>query len=76
MRTSTLNEAIETVMQLPQEQQEMLLEIIHRRHIEHRREGIARDANKSREAFRAGQFNPQSVQEIIADLRASLDEDE
>jgi hypothetical protein len=36
MRTSTLDEAIETVMQLPQEQQEMLLEIIQRRHIEDR----------------------------------------
>lgn len=76
MRTSTLNEALETVMQLPQEQQEMLLEIIHRRHIEQRREEIAMEAKESLEAFRIGQFKPQSVQEIVADLRASLDEDE
>lgn len=73
MKISTLDEAIETVMQLPQEQQEILLEIIQRRHIEGRRKEIAREAKASLEAYRTGQFKPQSAQEVIADLRASLD---
>ncbi len=34
-------------MQLPLEQREMLIDIIHKRHIESRREEIARDAHKA-----------------------------
>ncbi|MFZ0546252.1 MAG: hypothetical protein WAM60_12480 [Candidatus Promineifilaceae bacterium] len=73
---TTLNEAIETVLQLPQEQQEMLLEIIQRRHIEERRREIASEAQASLGLFRAGELRPQSAQNVIAELRSSYNEDE
>ena len=72
----TLNFAIETVMQLPYPQQEMLLEIIHRRHIEQRRKEMAQDAQITLAAFRLGQFSPQPVQAIVGELRAALHEPE
>jgi hypothetical protein len=40
----TLDEAIDTVLELPPEQQEMLLDIIYRRQVEARRQEIAGDA--------------------------------
>jgi hypothetical protein len=70
----TLDQAIDTVMQLSFEQQEILLEVVRRRHIESRRKEIARDAQESIAAFQAGQLKPQSVNEIITDLRQSLNE--
>ena len=49
----TLSQVLETAMQLPVEQQEMLIEILHNRHIEQRREEIAEDARRSIQAFHA-----------------------
>ena len=43
----TLSQVLETAMQLPVEQQEMLIEILHNRHLEQRREEIAEDARRS-----------------------------
>lgn len=74
MNPITLDEAIDTVMQLSFEQQEMLLDIIRRRHIEDRRREMARDAQESIAAFHAGQLKPQPVTEIITELRQSLDD--
>jgi hypothetical protein len=68
----TLDQAIDTVMQLPLEQQDMLIEIIRSRQIEHRREEIASDARQAIEAFKTGQLKPQSVDGIISELRPSL----
>lgn len=70
----TLDQAIDTVMQLTIEQQEMLIEIIRKRHIESRRREIAQDAHEAIAAFRAGQLKPQPVPEIITELRQSLDD--
>lgn len=70
----TLDQAIDTVMQLPLEQQDMLIEIIRNRRIEQRREKIASDAQRGIEAFQAGQLKPQPVEAIISELRQSLDE--
>ena len=72
----TLNFAIETVMQLPHPQQEMLLEIIQRRHIEQRRKEMAQDAQTTLAAFRLGEFSPQPVQAIVGELRVALHEPE
>ncbi|MER3433926.1 MAG: hypothetical protein C4288_10950 [Leptolyngbya sp. ERB_1_1] len=74
---STLDQVLETAMQLPLEQQEMLIEILRHRHIEQRRAEIARDAKESLQLFREGKLKPQPVEDIIAELRQSLeDEDE
>jgi hypothetical protein len=76
MNEITLDEALDTVMQLPLEQQEMLLEIIHSRHIENRRREMAQDAQASLAAFRAGELRPQSATDIITELRLSLTDEE
>jgi hypothetical protein len=74
MDTITFNQVIDTVMQLSFEQQEMLIDIIRRRHIEHHRKEMAREAKESIAAFQAGQLKPQPLNEIITELRQSLAE--
>ncbi len=73
---TTLDYALDAVMQLPIEQQEMLVEIVRKRHIERRREAIARDAQESIAAFHAGKLQPQPVEVIVAALQQSLEEPE
>ncbi|MGG6267588.1 hypothetical protein ACQ4M3_11980 [Leptolyngbya sp. AN03gr2] len=72
----TLNQVLETAMQLSLEQQEMLIEILRHRHTEQRREEIARDAKESLQLFREGKVKPKPLEEIITELRQSLDNDE
>lgn len=74
--TSVFEQIVETVMALPFEQQEMLQELITKWHIEARRTEIARGARESLEMFRAGQFQPQSAQAAIVELRQSLNDEE
>jgi len=73
MNVVTLNQAIDTAMQLPPEQQEMLLEILRGRHIEARRQEIAQDAQESLAAFRAGKLKTQSAEAVIEELRQALE---
>ena len=76
MNTISLDEALETVMQLPPEQQEMLIEIMRHRQIERRRQEIAEDAQQSLSAYRAGEYKPQSAVQVIRELHLGLDEDD
>ena len=69
----TLDQAIDTVKQLPIEQQEILADIFYHRHLEKRRRKIAEDARKSIADFHAGKFEPKPVQEIISELRMTSD---
>jgi len=69
----TLDQAIDTVQQLPTEQQEILIDILYHRHVEKRRREIAEDAKKSIADFHAGRLQPKSVQEIISELRMTSD---
>jgi hypothetical protein len=72
---STLDRALETVMQLSLDQQELLIEILRQRHIEASRNEIAKDAQESIAAFKAGKLKPQSAEAVIAELRRSLHDD-
>ena len=72
----TLEQALNTVSQLPLEQQQMLLEIIKNRLIETRRQEIAQEAKEAIAAFHQGKLLPKSVTEVIADLRTTLLENE
>ena len=65
----TLDKVLESVMQLPEEQQEMLVEIIKHRHIEARRQEIAQGARESLALFRGGKLRPQTADEVIQELR-------
>ena len=69
MSVATLDRTLDMAMQLPLEQQEMLLEIVRRRQIEMRRREIAEDAQVAIAAFRAGELQPRSADEVISELR-------
>jgi len=72
----TLEEAISTVNQLPIDQREMLLEIVKNQMIEAQREEIAKDAKDAIAAFHRGDLKPQPIENIIAELQATLTEDQ
>ncbi|WP_309732836.1 hypothetical protein [Chamaesiphon sp. OTE_75_metabat_556] len=72
---TTLDRALATVMQLSLDQQELLIEILRQRHLEASRDEIAKDAQESIAAFKAGKLKPQSAEAVIAELRRSLNDD-
>jgi len=76
LATVTLDQAIDTALQLPPEQREMLVEILRNCQIEARREEIAAEAQRSIAAFRAGKLSAQSADEAIADLHRALEDAE
>ena len=76
LNTVTLDQAIDTALQLPTEQQEMLVDILRNRQIEARRQEIAADARASIAAFRAGKLRAQSAEDLIAELHQSLEDAE
>ncbi|MBN1314006.1 MAG: hypothetical protein JXA42_01000 [Anaerolineales bacterium] len=73
--TITLDQAIDTALQLSPEQQEMLVDILRNRHIEARRNEIANDAKKSMALFREGKLKAQSAEEILSELHHALEDD-
>jgi hypothetical protein len=72
----TFEQVIEMIRQFPDEQQEMLVDLIRGWRTETRRREIARDARESLAAFRSGQLKPQSAQAVITELRQSLEDQE
>ncbi len=75
METMTLDQAIDAVMQLPPEQQDMLIDIVQHRRAENRRKEIARNARDAIAAFRSGELKPQAAPDVIAEFRQSLEEE-
>ena len=73
---NTLDQVLETALQLSYEQQEMLTKILQNRHRESTRAEIAADAQQTLADFRTGKFPHQSAEDVIATLRQSLDEPE
>ena len=68
----TFEKIVELIRKLPDEQQEILVDLIHSWRTEARRREIARDAQESLAAFRGGQLRPQSAEGVISELRQSL----
>ncbi len=73
---TTLEQVLETAMELPLEQRGMLADILHSRNVADRRKKIAADAEVSLELFRAGKLKVQSAEELIAELRLLAEDDE
>jgi hypothetical protein len=71
----TLDQALDIVLQLPLEQQTMLIEIVHRRQIEARRAEIAANAQQAIDAFHQGQLPAQSADTVITELRQLLNDE-
>jgi hypothetical protein len=72
----TLDQVIDSAMQLPPEQREMLVSILHKRQIESRRREIALDAQEALNAYHEGRLDAQPAEEAIQELRRTLLEDE
>lgn len=72
---TNLDLVLEQAMDLPLEQQEMLIQILQRRIIERRRDEIARDAKLSLAEFREGKLKVQSAAEAISELREFLQDE-
>ena len=69
----TLTDALDAVEQLTDEDQEVFADIIRQRQIERRRDEIARDAQESMAAYRAGLLPSYTVEEAIAHLEMVLE---
>ncbi len=76
MSTITIDQVLDTINQLPFEQQEILIAIFHKRLQETRRQKISQDAQESLVAFRQGELIMQSADQIIRELHNSLDEND
>ncbi len=68
MLNTTLDQVIDSALQLPPEQLEMLLDILRRRQIDTLRCEIPADARNSIAEFREGKFKAQSAEAAIAEL--------
>ena len=69
----TLTDVLDAVEQLTDEDQETLADIIRQRQIKRRRDEIARDAQESRLAYRAGLLPSYTAEEAIAHLEMVLE---
>jgi hypothetical protein len=68
-RTMTpFQRALETVEALPREDQEELIDVIHRRLVERRRAEIAHNAEETLRAVREGQAHYRSPEDLRRDL--------
>lgn len=72
MTAMTFEQVLDSAMELPSEQRDMLADILYRRHIADRRREIAANARSSIALFQSGELKPQSADELIAELRLSL----
>lgn len=64
----TFGEILEAANELPVDDQESLLQILQRRLVERRREGIARDVEEAREALKAGKCQLATPDEIFDEI--------
>ena len=69
---TTMEQALDTAMELPLEQMGMLADILRNRYVAERSREIAANAEASLELFRAGKLKSQSADELIADLQTIL----
>jgi len=69
---ANLDQVLDAVMELPVEQQEILLQIIKKRLTENMRNEIASDAKISLAEFQAGKLQLKTATEAIQELREYL----
>ena len=65
---SSFQEIIESVVALPLDDQQILMDIINRRIIEQRRDELVADMKESLEAYRKGEVRVGTVDDILKDL--------
>ena len=63
-------EVLEDIETLSLEDQEILIEILHRRIVERRREEFAQDVQQARQEFQAGQCRPVTPEELLNEIES------
>jgi hypothetical protein len=64
----TFDELLDTIDQLPIDQQETLVEVIQRRLIDLRRQEIAKHAAEARQLYLTGKLPHGTVEDLMADM--------
>jgi hypothetical protein len=67
---TTINEALDKVMELDFESREMLIEIAQKRQVEERRKEMAHNAKKATSAYKGNKTKAVSASEIITRLNS------
>ena len=67
-KTPTFGEVLEAANALPLADQAALLDVLHRRILEQRREQIAGDIADSLREFEAGGCHPKTADELVAEI--------
>ena len=68
MGNTSFGEVLDAVDQLPLEEQEMLVEVLHRRVIEHRREHLADEIRQAQQELREGHCSPATPAELMKEI--------
>ena len=66
----TIDETLDTIMQMDFSTREMLLEILQKRQIEDRRKEIADNGKQAKEDFNTGKITPATAADIIGTLNS------
>lgn len=66
--TLSFGEVLETAERLPLEEQDALIEILHRRVIERRRAELAKDIQEAQKEFKAGYARPVTPDDLMAEI--------
>jgi len=64
----TFQEALEIVESLPEQQQEDLINIVRRRHLERRRESLAKSIQEAHAEYARGEVNRGTVDDLMREL--------
>lgn len=67
-KTFSFDEVLEATDQLSLDEQETLLDILHRRTIEHRRAALAKDIESAQEEFRLGNARPITPEQLMKEI--------
>ena len=70
-----MEQVLDSVMELSVERRGILAKILHKRHIAEQRKAIASNAQISLDLFRAGKLRQQRADDLIVELRSSLEKD-
>lgn len=68
----SFQDLIDVIESLPLDDQFVLVEIINKRIIERRREGLVAEVKEAREAFRSGEVKRGTVKDLMKDLKARI----
>ena len=69
-KSASFAEVLEAADGLPLDDQESLAEILHRRVIERRRAGLAREVREARQEYEQGRCRPATTDELMGEILA------